>query len=114
MKLLLDENLPPQMAASLQQLFPGTVHLRDVDLKGCPDGEIWDYAREHDFVILTKDSDFQERSVILGHPPKVVWLRIGNCNLRLMLEGVVQHATEIQKMEHDDASLLEVRYFGTE
>jgi predicted nuclease of predicted toxin-antitoxin system len=26
-----------------------------------------------------KDSDFSERSVLRGSPPKVIWLRIGNC-----------------------------------
>lgn len=39
---------------------------------------IWDYARQHGYVIVTQDSDFVERSKLLGAPPKVVWFRCGN------------------------------------
>jgi predicted nuclease of predicted toxin-antitoxin system len=41
--------------------------------------EVWQYARENGFAIVSKDSDFSQRSFLLGSPPKVVWLRIGNC-----------------------------------
>jgi predicted nuclease of predicted toxin-antitoxin system len=39
---------------------------------------IWEYARANDFVIVSKDSDFHQRSLLYGHPPKFVYLRIGN------------------------------------
>lgn len=39
---------------------------------------IWRYAEENGFVIVTKDSDFQELCSLRGAPPKVVWLRVGN------------------------------------
>jgi predicted nuclease of predicted toxin-antitoxin system len=44
-----------------------------------PDLEVWTYARDHNFVIVTKDSDFNDLSVLQGFPPKVIWLRLGNC-----------------------------------
>jgi len=43
------------------------------------DAEIWEYAKNGGLIIVTKDSDFQERSVILGTPPKIIWLRTRNC-----------------------------------
>ena len=36
-------------------------------------------GEENDFIIVTKDDDFEQRSVLLGHPPKVIWIRLGNC-----------------------------------
>lgn len=34
----------------------------------------------HGFVIVSKDSDFHQRSLVFGHPPKVIWVRLGNCS----------------------------------
>ena len=79
MKLLLDENLSPRLSAALFPLYPGTVHLRDCGLRGASDVEVWKYARENGFAIVSKDSDFRQRSTLLGFPPKVISLRIGNC-----------------------------------
>ena len=40
---------------------------------------MWAYAKANDFVIVSKDSDFVDLSVLEGAPPKVVWVRLGNC-----------------------------------
>ena len=79
MKLLFDENLSPRLAAGLSDVFPGSVHVRDVRLSRASDAAIWDYARNHDFTIVSKDSDFHQVSFLRGPPPKVIWIRRGNC-----------------------------------
>ena len=79
MKLLFDENLSHRLPQVLADLYPGSVHLRDCGLRGASDVRIWQYAQENGFAILSKDSDFAQRSSLLGSPPKVIWLRIGNC-----------------------------------
>jgi predicted nuclease of predicted toxin-antitoxin system len=78
MKLLVDENLSPDLIPLLSQRFPGSVHVRDVDLASAPDPFVWEYARKNGFSIITQDSDFHERSFLYGAPPKVIWVRIGN------------------------------------
>jgi predicted nuclease of predicted toxin-antitoxin system len=78
-KLLFDENLSPRLVEALADIYPGSLHLRDCDLKGASDVNIWQYAQENGFAILSKDSDFAQRISLLGCPPKVIWLRIGNC-----------------------------------
>jgi predicted nuclease of predicted toxin-antitoxin system len=78
-KLRFDENLAPRLVAALADLYPGSVHLRDCGLRGASDTEVWQYALENGFAIVSKDSDFSQRSFLLGSPPKVIWLRIGNC-----------------------------------
>ena len=79
MKLLFDENLSPRLAPALSDFFPGSRAARDCGLRGASDLDVWEYALEHGFVIVSKDSDFSERSARFGSPPKVIWLRIGNC-----------------------------------
>jgi len=72
MKLLFDENLSPKLPRLVQALFPESTHIRECGLRGFSDGKIWEYARANDFTIVSKDSDFQQRSLLYGHPPKVV------------------------------------------
>jgi predicted nuclease of predicted toxin-antitoxin system len=61
------------------------------------DSAVWDFAAENNLVIVTKDVDFSERSLILGFPPKIIWIRRGNCSttdieniLRSNLESINQ------------------------
>jgi predicted nuclease of predicted toxin-antitoxin system len=79
MKLLFDENLSPRLALALSDSYPGPQAARECGLRGRSDLEVWQYPLEHGFVIVSKDSDFSERSARFGSPPKVIWLRIGNC-----------------------------------
>ena len=79
MRLLFDENLAPRLANALSDIYPGSLHVTDCGLRGASDSEIWQYARGNGFVIVSKDSDFSQRSSLLGGAPKVIWLRIGNC-----------------------------------
>lgn len=81
MKLLLDENLSFRLVASLAGEFPDSTHVRDVGLLGAEDRRIWAYAARHGFLLASKDTDFYERSLVFGAPPKVVWLRIGNSSV---------------------------------
>jgi predicted nuclease of predicted toxin-antitoxin system len=80
MKLLFDENLSPQLVRLLGDLFPGSVHVRDVGLKAADDLVVWEYAQVNSLIICSKDSDMHQRSFLLGYPPKVVWVRLGNCS----------------------------------
>ncbi len=77
---IFDENLPPRLVQSLADVFPGSQHVRDVGLKSASDELIWNYAKEHSLAIVSKDGDFFDRAILLGHPPKVVWLSLGNAS----------------------------------
>jgi predicted nuclease of predicted toxin-antitoxin system len=78
--LLLDENLAARLVADLADVYPGCSHVGDRGLAGRPDHAIWQHARDQGFVIVTKDEDFQQLSVLHGAPPKVIWIRLGNCS----------------------------------
>lgn len=78
MKLLFDENVSPTLAGTLAPEYPASTHVRAVGLRGATDQQIWEYARTQGFTIVSKDTDFRERSFVEGFPPKVIWLDVGN------------------------------------
>ena len=78
MKLLLDENLSHRLVTRLEEAFPGTVSVDYIGLRSQPDTAIWDYAAAQGFAIVSKDEDLRQLSFFRGHPPKVVWLAVGN------------------------------------
>jgi predicted nuclease of predicted toxin-antitoxin system len=79
-RVLFDENLSPELVRLLADLFPQSVHVRDVGLKSADDPLVWQYAEENRLIIVSKDSDLHQRSFMFGHPPKLVWVRLGNCS----------------------------------
>jgi predicted nuclease of predicted toxin-antitoxin system len=101
-KLLLDQNLSPRLARTLAAIYPDTTHVRDVGLQAADDDTVWAYAAEHGFVIVSKDADFHQRSFVLGPPPKVVWIRRGNCST-VEIEGILRsHEADLLAFERGD------------
>lgn len=78
MKLLLDENLSDRIINRVIDLYPDSRHVKPLGLRNTDDAVIWQYAKENDFMIVSKDADFHQRSLLYGHPPKFIYLRIGN------------------------------------
>jgi predicted nuclease of predicted toxin-antitoxin system len=78
--LLFDQNLSPRLVDRLADLYPNSVHVFMVGLSTALDVEIWEYARANDLMIVTKDADFSELGLLRGFPPKVIWIRRGNCS----------------------------------
>jgi predicted nuclease of predicted toxin-antitoxin system len=81
-KRLLDANASPTLVSHLKNEYPDSIHVRDAGLRHASDAEIWDYARMHGFAIVSKDTDFRERSFVEGVPPKVIWLDVVEALLR--------------------------------
>ena len=80
MKLLFDQNLSPKLVRRLADLYPDSNHVYQIGIDRATDKEMRDYARREGFVIVTKDSDFSDLCILLGFPPKVIWIRRGNCS----------------------------------
>ena len=99
MKLLFDENLSPKLPGLLVTLFPASVHVRECGLLGQTDGDVWEHARTNGFTIVSKDSDFQQRSLLYGHPPKVVWLRLGNCTRDQLVRMIKVHERDLHDFD---------------
>jgi predicted nuclease of predicted toxin-antitoxin system len=78
-KLLLDENLSDRIVPAIVDLYPGSTHVKSQNLIRADDQLIWEFAREHGFTVVSKDADFHQRSLAFGQPPKLIFLRVGNC-----------------------------------
>ena len=60
MKLLFDENLSPKLSSRLSDIFPNSLHVRDVGMKATIDPIVWDYAKDNDLMIVSKDADMHD------------------------------------------------------
>jgi len=90
-KLLFDENLSPV----LPRMLSDCQHVRDIGLKASPDTDVWEYAVRNELAIVTKDSDFRHRSSLRGHPPKVIWIALGNCSTRMVEDLLRRRVAEV-------------------
>jgi len=98
MKLLFDENLSPKLVQRLIEAFPDSAHVDRVGLGSEQDDAIWEYAKNNQFTIISKDSDFHEKSLLKGYPPKIVWIRRGNCSIKQIEEILLSHKADIEKL----------------
>jgi len=109
MKLLFDENLAERLAHDLADLYPGSTHILALGLGGAGDRVIWARAGVEHFVLVTKDEDFHRLSVLLGPPPKVIWIRLGNCATADVARLLRFRADEVRAFaEQAEAAFLEL------
>ncbi len=101
MKLLFDQNLSFKLGKKLDDLFPGSSQVKLLGMEEAEDHEIWEYARLRGFTLVTKDVDYYERSTLLGHPPKVIWLRCGNQATAFIESLLRNHYANIVQFEKD-------------
>jgi len=107
--LLFDQNLSPLLVNRLADLFPGALHVAQIGLDRASDLAVWEYARSHDCALVSKDADFNDLSVLRGSPPKVLWLRLGNCTTSDIEQTLRAAHSEIVAFFSDPAlSILEL------
>lgn len=97
MKLLFDENLAPSLVEALADIYPQSVHVRELGLKCTPDLILWEYAARMGYTMVSKDADFRQRSFLYGPPPKVIWIRLGNCSTKQIAELFRKRRSQIDE-----------------
>ncbi len=106
MKLLFDENLSHKLVSSLADIFPESTHVRDIGMKSADDPEVWDYARANGFIIVSKDADMHDLSLLKGNPPKVIWIQLGNCSTSQTEQRLRKQCDQITEFAKDETSSL--------
>lgn len=101
MKLLFDHNLSPRLVQQLSDLFPDSSHVYWLGLDEADDRIVREYALQHDFIIVTKDADYSELYWWLGFPPKIIWVRRGNCKTATIEKILRDHFDQIKAMNED-------------
>ncbi|HEX2190076.1 MAG TPA: DUF5615 family PIN-like protein [Longimicrobiaceae bacterium] len=106
MRLLLDENLSFRLVARLADAYPGSTHVRDAGLSGAPDDAVWEHARAHGLAVVSRDADFHDRAVLHGPPPKLVWIRRGNCSTGDVEAILRRHLPDLERFAADPAAAV--------
>ena len=109
MKLLLDQNFSHRLVKQLQPFFTEVSQVRFIGLENATDKEIWTYAKENNYTIVTFDSDFYQYSIVWGHPPKIVWL-ITRAQSTVSIANLLISKQELIKLfiERSDLACLEI------
>lgn len=85
--------------------------MRELGIENNSDIEIWKYAKTKGFAILTFDSDFYDIATLFGHPPKVIWLRLGNTSTKNLIDFLRNNYITIKEFltsnSYEDISCLE-------
>lgn len=103
MKLLFDQNISPHLCRRLADIYPGSQHVREIGLSHADDMAVWEHARINGYALVSKDSDFQQRSLLRGAPPKFIWLRVGNCATKRIEDLLSNYSTMIHTFDLDDS-----------
>ncbi len=107
MKLLLDANISRRLIPRISEIFPDSSHVALLGLGEATDEEIWRYAVDQGFVIVSKDEDFHQRALVSGSPPKLIWVRLGNCTTSDIEQAIHGgHDTIMAFLEDETASFL--------
>jgi predicted nuclease of predicted toxin-antitoxin system len=104
MKLLLDQNLSFRLINMISESFSDVTHVSDHQLINTSDKKIWDYAKNNQLIILSKDSDFHQFSFLYGHPPKVIWIKHPNCSTLAIAQLLIKHKSNIEKFAQDSVN----------
>jgi predicted nuclease of predicted toxin-antitoxin system len=105
-KLLFDENLSHRLSQLVATEYPESVHVRHVGLLGADDAHIWEHARAGGYAIVSKDSDFRQRSFLEATPPKVVWLDVGNAGTQAIADLLRREQPQMEAFAGDEEAAL--------
>ena len=110
MKLLLDANLSWRLCSDLEDHFDFVKHVDSIGLDvPAKDQDIWQWSRQHDFLIVTNDEDFLDLLMVKGFPPQVVLLRTGNQSNQFIKDLLIQHKKDILSLsESDHYGIIEI------
>lgn len=103
MKLLFDQNISFRIISKIETNFPEAKQVRELKIENYSEFEIWKFAKENEFTIVTLDDDFFDLSNFRGHPPKIIWLRLGNTTTDLVADIINTRHSIIKDFVNSDA-----------
>ena len=96
MKILIDENISSRLIFRIQHVFPDVEHVKTLGLMTANDFSIFMYARQNVYdAVLTLDEDYYNLQLTHGMPPKIIWLRVGNCSTNALAQIILNNADTI-------------------
>ncbi|MFD2570622.1 DUF5615 family PIN-like protein [Spirosoma soli] len=102
MRLLLDQNISFRVVKQLKSTFPEVIGVRECGLYNADDYQIWEYALQNNYTVVTFDKDIPAIGSVKGFPPKIIWLRTGNLSNQAVVSLFVDRASDFVAFIADD------------
>ena len=108
-KLLFDNNISHRVLPRIADIFSDTTHVMLENLDESSDEKIWYFARTNNYTIVTKDSDFNDLAIYKGTPPKIIWIKLGNCKV-IDIENILRKNVDAIKifLDESNSAILEI------
>ncbi|MGG7663056.1 DUF5615 family PIN-like protein [Dyadobacter sp. BHUBP1] len=113
MKVLIDQNISQRILPLLAHQFDTLNHVRQLGLTDADDYEIFMFARDNGYqAVITADEDFIKLINQFSQPPKIVWIRAGNCSTKVLSDLLREKAQAIKDfVQSADFDIYEVFKF---
>ena len=102
MRFLFDQNISHRILKLLPENYSESSSIKSYGLINAHDREIWEYAKIHQYIIVTQDSDFNDLNSLFGFPPKIIWIRTGNLRTEQIVKVLLDYSEEINKFIDDE------------
>jgi len=108
-KLLFDNNISHRVLPRIADIFSDTTHVMLENLDESSDEKVWYFARTNNYTIVTKDSDFNDLAIYKGTPPKIIWIKLGNCKV-IDIENILRKNVDAIKifLDESNSAILEI------
>lgn len=109
MNLLFDQNISFRIIKWIDDIFPGSISVKELDYDNPQDLDIWKFAKANNYTIVTFDADFIDLSNLRGYPPKIIWLRIGNTSTKNIADRIQAEQKNIEEfLNNSESAFLEI------
>ena len=97
MNLLFDNNISYRIIKKLSDIYINCLHVSKTSLvKPAKDIEIWNYAKQNNFCVVTFDEDFEQLEMLYSFPPKIILLKFGNASTQFIADYFLSNYTLVQ------------------
>ena len=101
MRFLFDQNISHRILKLLPDQYLDSTTIKNEGLINASDREIWEFAKNNNYIIVTQDSDFNDLNSLFGFPPKIIWIRTGNIKTQLIVDILIDHVNEVNEFIND-------------
>ncbi len=109
MKLLIDNQLPIQLAVHLRGLGDDCEHVLDAGLDEADDLLVWTHAAQSERILVSKDEDFIFLAHRSGDTGRLIWVRLGNCRNAPLCEAFTHARPNIVRALESGQRIIELR-----
>lgn len=109
MKFICDVHLPIRLSEFLVTCGAESVHINQIlDGSFTRDTTISQYADQHDYIVITKDSDFRNSYFLSNSPRKWIRVCLGNIPNDALIRLFTDNLTLIGRLNEEETFYMEI------